>query len=47
MISAVRVLMRYDQWLVAGSHGVEMYLRLVLFSALAFVVVCAVPIVGK
>lgn len=35
------------QWLVAGSLGLEMYLRLVLFSSLAFLVVCAVPIAGK
>src|SRR5436190_5890075 len=35
------------KWLVAGSKDLEMYLRLVLFSGLAFVVVCAVPIAGK
>jgi len=35
------------QWMVAGSEGVEMYLRLVLFSAVAFLVLCAVPIAGK
>ena len=35
------------QWLVAGSAGVESYLRLVLFSAAAFLVVCAVPIAAK
>jgi non-ribosomal peptide synthetase-like protein len=32
------------QLMVAGSEGVEMYLRLVLFSTVAFLVVCAVPI---
>src|SRR5205823_4202327 len=31
------------EWIVAGSEGVESYLRAVLFSALAFLVVCAVP----
>ena len=35
------------QWLVAGSAGVERYVRLVLFSAAAFLVVCAVPIAAK
>src|SRR6266496_5177900 len=35
------------QWMVAGSQGVESYLRLVLFSAVAFLVVCAVPIAAK
>ena len=35
------------QSLVAGSKGLEMYLRLVLFSGLAFLVVCAVPIASK
>src|SRR5712691_1759231 len=35
------------QWIVAGSHGVESYLRLVMFSGLAFLVVCAVPIAAK
>ena len=35
------------QWMVAGSQGVEGYLRVVLFSALAFLVVCAVPIAAK
>jgi non-ribosomal peptide synthetase-like protein len=35
------------QWLVVGSHGVESYLRLVLFGAVAFVAACAVPIVAK
>src|SRR5213596_1624670 len=35
------------QWLVAGSHGVESYLLLVLFGAVAFVAACAVPIVAK
>src|SRR5436309_12768752 len=35
------------QLMVAGSQGVESYLRLVLFSAVAFLVVCAVPIAAK
>ena len=35
------------EWIVAGSQGVEGYLRLVLFSGVAFLVVCAVPIVAK
>jgi non-ribosomal peptide synthetase-like protein len=35
------------QWMVAGSEGVEGYLRLVLFSSVAFLVVCAVPIAAK
>jgi non-ribosomal peptide synthetase-like protein len=32
------------QWLVAGAVGVEMYLRLVLLSGLAFLAVSAVPV---
>ena len=35
------------QWMVEGSEGVESYLRLALFSGLAFLVVCAVPIAAK
>src|SRR5205823_9878626 len=35
------------QWIVAGSEGVEIYLLLVLFSGVAFLVVCAVPIAAK
>lgn len=35
------------QWMVAGSEGLESYLRIVLFSAVAFLVVCAVPIAAK
>lgn len=35
------------QWLVAGSQGFAMYLRLVLFSSLAFLALYAVPIAGK
>ena len=35
------------QWIVAGSHGVECYLRLVLFGAAAFFAACAVPIAAK
>jgi non-ribosomal peptide synthetase-like protein len=35
------------QWIVAGSQGIESYLRLVLFSAVAFIVVCAIPIAAK
>src|SRR5437773_521663 len=35
------------QWMVAGSAGVESYLRLVLFGGVAFFVVSAVPIAAK
>ena len=35
------------QWMVAGSEGLESYVRLVLFSGVAFLVLCAVPIAGK
>jgi non-ribosomal peptide synthetase-like protein len=35
------------QWMVAGAEGVESYLRLVLFSGAAFLVMCAVPIAAK
>lgn len=35
------------QWLVAGSLGFGMYLRLVVFSGLAFLAVSAVPIAAK
>ena len=35
------------EWMVAGSEGVESYMRLVLFSGMAFLVVCAVPIAVK
>src|SRR5438552_13340374 len=35
------------QWIVAGSEGVESYLRLVLFSGVAFLVVCTIPIAAK
>jgi non-ribosomal peptide synthetase-like protein len=35
------------EWMVAESEGVESYLRAVLFSGIAFVVVCAVPIAVK
>jgi non-ribosomal peptide synthetase-like protein len=35
------------EWMVAGSEGVESYLRLVLFSGGAFLVVGAVPIAAK
>jgi len=35
------------QRMVAGSKGVESYLRLVVFSGVGFLVVCAVPIVAK
>jgi non-ribosomal peptide synthetase-like protein len=34
-------------WMVAGSQGVESYLRLVLFSSAAFLAVCAFPITAK
>jgi len=35
------------EWMVAESDGVESYLRAVLFSGIAIVVVCAVPIAAK
>jgi non-ribosomal peptide synthetase-like protein len=35
------------EWMVAGSAGVESYVRLVLFSGLALLVVSAVPIAAK
>src|SRR5216110_1490095 len=35
------------QWMVAGSQGLERYLRLVLLSGVAFLVVSAVPIAAK
>src|SRR6266704_1861559 len=35
------------QWIVAGSEGVEIYLLLILFSGVAFLVVCTVPIAAK
>jgi non-ribosomal peptide synthetase-like protein len=35
------------QLIVAGSQGIETYLRLVLLSAVAFLIVCAVPIATK
>ncbi len=35
------------QWMVAGSQGIESYMRLVLLSGVAFLVVCAVPIAAK
>src|SRR5574341_1070506 len=35
------------QWMVEGTQGVEQYLRLVLLSGVAFLVVCAVPIAAK
>jgi len=35
------------QRMVAGSEGVESYLRLVVFSGVGFLVVCAVPILAK
>jgi len=34
-------------WIGAGAHGVESYVRLVLFGAVAFVAACAVPIAAK
>ena len=35
------------QWFVGESQGVESYLRVVLFSAAAFLVICAIPIAAK
>src|SRR5206468_6342554 len=35
------------EWVTAGSDAVDMYVRLVLWSIAALVVVCAVPILAK
>src|SRR5204863_7416830 len=35
------------RWIVAGSEGLESYLRLVLFGGVACLVACAVPIAAK
>lgn len=35
------------QWMVAGSAGLESYLRLILFAGVMFLVVCTVPIAAK
>src|SRR5207247_1434322 len=35
------------EWISGGLGGVEIYLRLVLFSGAGFLVVCSVPIVAK
>lgn len=35
------------QWTVEGSEGIESYVRLVLFGAAAFLIVCIVPIAAK
>lgn len=35
------------QWIVAGSQGVAQYVRLILLSSLAFLVVCAAPVAAK
>jgi non-ribosomal peptide synthetase-like protein len=35
------------QWMVAGSRGAELYLRLILFTGVGFLVLCAVPIAAK
>ena len=35
------------EWMVAGSEGVESYLRWILLGGTAFLVVCAVPIAAK
>ena len=35
------------QWMVAGSEGVENYLRGILLASTAFLVVCTVPIAAK
>ena len=34
-------------WIVAGTGGLEMYVRFVLFSGAVFLVVCTVPIAAK
>jgi non-ribosomal peptide synthetase-like protein len=35
------------EWMVAGSEGVESYVRLALFGSVAFLVACVVPIAAK
>ena len=35
------------RWMVAGSEGIEGYLRLTLFTSTGFLVLCAVPIAAK
>jgi non-ribosomal peptide synthetase-like protein len=35
------------QWMVAGSQGAELYLRLILFTSAGFLILCAVPIATK
>lgn len=35
------------EWMVAGSEGIERYVRLILFTSAGFVVTCAVPIAAK
>src|SRR5881409_3172683 len=45
-VAAVAAAQGYE-WISAGSGGVEIYLRLVLFSSAGFLVVCTVPIAAK
>ena len=35
------------QWMVEGARGAELYLRLILFTSVGFLVLCAVPIAAK
>jgi non-ribosomal peptide synthetase-like protein len=35
------------QWMVAGSQGTELYVRLILFTSAGFLALCAVPIAAK
>ncbi len=44
---SVLAAVRGYEWISAGSGAVEIYLRLVLFSGAAFLVVCTVPIAAK
>src|SRR6266581_2774728 len=45
--AAVLAIVAGSQWVTAGSTIVALYLRLVLASSAAFLVVCAVPIAAK
>jgi non-ribosomal peptide synthetase-like protein len=35
------------QWMVSGSQGTELYVRLILFTSAGFLALCAVPIAAK
>src|SRR6266436_6828706 len=45
--AAVLAIAEGDKWVSTGSSAVEIYLRLIVASSLAFLVVCAVPIAAK